>query len=584
MSSHRSYDQPRRNGSRDDAHHDDLMSPEQRPPAAPIRVPLATDVRGSARYVPPSEFGHDPVVTSSPDRALHRSNTGNTSNLAPSQRIRHYARLLVAEKPMDSHRAFQRRMRTGELEDPADAASPGVLPLTTTAAAAAGNQDAALETINAGIPLPQTPTSAVPSRPPSRNGTSSSGRKATGSAAAAAAAMVAASSLPSALTGPVGDSSDPEYEALRKKYKHGFKYRLIRREILKNKRRRGRAKYLATLKTLYNSIVPSGGRTEPQKVSQAQALKGYLYMAAMIVFDFITPTLLGMNASLVLVFVSACMAMTTFFAAGQRRAWLEGISAAEGGVLAAEDEQPWGPQRLWDRYIAENERIGEGVYLTEWGAVGAAVIKASGEPWRYLAAVLVHESVWHLFLIGGCAIVAGVLVERRYGIMRMTIMLAMLALSSSMAAVLLDGECDIAYGASPLAWGLITWWGVDTAARVTLWPLRDAGRLRKVVGTYKNLSNLLLLLCTLITLIISELALGVSSAAAAIAAVLSVLAIAPVIAPRWATSAMEAATVPLAVAGAILFWVVLPIAGAGRAAGITDTELASCVNVQLIPA
>ena len=83
----------------------------------------------------------------------------------------------------------------------------------------------------------------------------------------------------------------------------------------------------------------------------------------------------------------------------------------------------------------------------------------------------------------------------RYGIMRMTIMLAMLALCSSMASVLLDGECDIAYGASPLAWGLVTWWIVDTAARVTLWPLRDATRLRKVAVTYKNLSNFLLLLC-----------------------------------------------------------------------------------------
>lgn len=390
---------------------DNPAAPEPRGPATPIHVPRAADARGSARYVPPSEFDREAHAAHSPDRALHRSNTGTTSNLAPSQRLKHYARLLVAEKPMDSHRAFQRRMRTGDLDnDPATAAADSVLPPTITAAAAASNEDAALETINAGNAAPSTPT-GIPGRPPSRNGTSSSGRKGNGSAVAAAAA--AASSLPSALTGPVDDSSDPEYEALRKKFKHGFKYRLIRREILKNKRRRGRAQYLATLKTLYNSIVPSGGRSLPHKLPQGQAIKGYLYMTAMVTFDFITPTLLGMNASLVFVFVTACMAMTTFFAAGQRRAWLEGISAAEGGVLQAGDDKPWGPKRLWDRYIAENERIGEGVYLTEWGAVGAAVIKASGEPWRYLAAVLVHESLWHLFMIGGCAVVAGVLVERR---------------------------------------------------------------------------------------------------------------------------------------------------------------------------
>lgn len=79
--------------------------------------------------------------------------------------------------------------------------------------------------------------------------------------------------------------------------------------------------------------------------------------------------------------------------------------------------------------------------------------------------------------------------------MRVTIMLAMLALTGSMAAVLLGDECSVAYGASPLAWGLLTWWSVDTAARVTLWPLRDRKRLRKVAMTYRNLSNLLLLAC-----------------------------------------------------------------------------------------
>lgn len=397
--------QPSRDRSRAERNQDSQYDPGSRRPGESRHAHRPPDSRGSARYVPPNEFGQDFAVADSPNAGLHR---GNTATIGPSQRIAHYARLLVAEKPMDSHRAFQRRMRTGDLDaDPATADGTLNPPITPTAAA--GNEDAALETINAGnVAVPSRPT--TPHRTPSHNSRSPS-RKRNGSTTPPATA--AASSLPSALTGMVDDAADPEYEAMRKQFKHGFRYRLIRREILKNKRRRGRAKYLATLKTLYNSIVPSGGRFEPQKLPAGQALRGHLYMAAMIIFDFMTPTLLGLNASLVLVFVTACMAMTTFFAAGQRRAWLEGVVAAEGGVLPDTPGLPWGPQRLWDVYIADNERIGEGVYLVEWGGVGAAVMKASGEPWRYLASVLVHESVWHLLLVGGCAVVSGVLVERR---------------------------------------------------------------------------------------------------------------------------------------------------------------------------
>lgn len=88
---------------------------------------------------------------------------------------------------------------------------------------------------------------------------------------------------------------------------------------------------------------------------------------------------------------------------------------------------------------------------------------------------------------------------------------------------------------------------------------------------------------TALTLLFSEVALGASSAAAAIAAILSTLLIAPVIAPRWSSSAIEATTVPVAAVGATLFWIILPIAGAGRAASITDAELAECPLVRLMP-
>ena len=69
----------------------------------------------------------------------------------------------------------------------------------------------------------------------------------------------------------------------------------------------------------------------------------------------------------------------------------------------------------------------------------------------------------------------------------------MLCITSSMAAVLFNDKCTVSYGSSPLAWGYLFWWIVDTASRVTLWPLRDRERLWKMVTSYKNLSNLILL-------------------------------------------------------------------------------------------
>lgn len=88
---------------------------------------------------------------------------------------------------------------------------------------------------------------------------------------------------------------------------------------------------------------------------------------------------------------------------------------------------------------------------------------------------------------------------------------------------------------------------------------------------------------TALTLLFSEIALGASSAAGAIAAILSTALLAPVIAPRWSSSAVEASTVPLAAVGVLVFWVILPIAGAGRAAGLSDADLADCPLVRLIP-
>lgn len=73
-------------------------------------------------------------------------------------------------------------------------------------------------------------------------------------------------------------------------------------------------------------------------------------------------------------------------------------------------------------------------------------------------------------------------------------MTSMLCITSSMAAVLFNDDCSVSFGSSPLAWGFLMWWVVDTASRITLWPLRDRERLWKMVTAYKNLSNIILLI------------------------------------------------------------------------------------------
>jgi membrane associated rhomboid family serine protease len=134
----------------------------------------------------------------------------------------------------------------------------------------------------------------------------------------------------------------------------------------------------------------------------------------MVVFDRVTPTLLGLNASLIVLFLTSCMVFMSMFAAGQSRAWREAVFAAEGQTLpTVEGEKNWGPSRLWKFFVKDNNKFGHGVYMTEWGGVGAIILNATDESFRYITAVFVHDSVWHLLLVGGCCAVAGALVERR---------------------------------------------------------------------------------------------------------------------------------------------------------------------------
>lgn len=86
----------------------------------------------------------------------------------------------------------------------------------------------------------------------------------------------------------------------------------------------------------------------------------------------------------------------------------------------------------------------------------------------------------------------------RYGIFRTLMMTAMLCITSSMAAVLFNDKCSVSFGSSPLAWGYLMWWIVDTASRITLWPLGDRARLWKMVTAHKNLSNIVLLISALL--------------------------------------------------------------------------------------
>ena len=81
---------------------------------------------------------------------------------------------------------------------------------------------------------------------------------------------------------------------------------------------------------------------------------------------------------------------------------------------------------------------------------------------------------------------------------------------------------------------------------------------------------------TFLTLLIGEVALQRSSAVAAASAALSALLTAPLFAPRWSLSIIEAGTVPAAVLGVLVLWVVVPIAGAAKVAGIGANVARGC--------
>ena len=165
---------------------------------------------------------------------------------------------------------------------------------------------------------------------------------------------------------------------------------------------------------LRSSIVPSGGRRQPLKLSGMAQAKAYAYIFAMATFDRFTPTLLGLNASLIVLFLTSVMVLMTMFAAGQSRAWREAVFAASDQTLeSVEGQKNYGPQRLWSFFIKDNNKFGQGVYMTEWGGVGAVIVKTTEESFRYLSSVFIHNSIWHLLLVGGCCAVSGVLVERR---------------------------------------------------------------------------------------------------------------------------------------------------------------------------
>ena len=62
---------------------------------------------------------------------------------------------------------------------------------------------------------------------------------------------------------------------------------------------------------LRSSIVPSGGRRQPLKLSGMAQAKAYAYIFAMATFDRFTPTLLGLNASLIVLFLTSVMVLMT---------------------------------------------------------------------------------------------------------------------------------------------------------------------------------------------------------------------------------------------------------------------------------
>lgn len=186
---------------------------------------------------PPHPDNMVPMSPGENTRAL-----ANSSNLAPSTRLKHYASLLLAEKPVEAHREFQRKVRTGSLHT--EAVRPGE-----------GQDGDILDTMNAG--------------PGSARANQANGSAHRGAGNASGASPFAPEEFGdrnndggAQRPGEAGqgaadeedldaDAADPEYEAYRKAFKQGFMYRTVRGEIVKNKRRRGRAGYLATLKSVY---------------------------------------------------------------------------------------------------------------------------------------------------------------------------------------------------------------------------------------------------------------------------------------------------------------------------------------------
>ena len=403
-----------------------LRGPPTSAPSADLASPAGASTMGPAMPYPahasssyaPSARGNGAAPGSAAAGGPWSLNRSGSLRL---DSLRHFAGLLVAEKPLDAHRQYQRAHTDG-----------------------------------AGTP--RTPPTAA-------------------AAAPAAAHVPAPTRAPEAPLEAIEVSDNAEYEAFRRKFKTGRLYTVVRNQIMKNKRRRGRAGYLEHLKGLYNGIVPSSGRTAPRPLPPARRALSLAYLACMLAFDFATPLLLTVNASLVTAFLAVCVTFASLFAAGLYPAWLvetqlrladveraaalevrsparsahapafaQPGSAAFGaatcvcccsteaawrtGLLEARGlyggatvqavradvaggEKLWGPQRLWRRYVRAGDAFGGGLYMAEWGAVGAAVVDASGEAWRYIASTFVHISFKHFIILGVAFMVSAALVERR---------------------------------------------------------------------------------------------------------------------------------------------------------------------------
>ena len=73
----------------------------------------------------------------------------------------------------------------------------------------------------------------------------------------------------------------------------------------------------------------------------------------------------------------------------------------------------FGPGRLRNGFLGDRDPIGGAAYLAEWGAVGPAVVRATGEARRYITSVFVHESLPHALVLGIVTVIAASLIERR---------------------------------------------------------------------------------------------------------------------------------------------------------------------------